>query len=127
MLNKIIPLAVVCALVFHPAVVYAKVANDQDQIILLNDSAAALEDSNPELSKRLTQFADEKQKEWEEKNANKTPLPQPLIDKTIAILKEKIKLLRTAADLIKTTYPLIAQNLRKMAREMNRTIEGAER
>jgi len=108
-------LAVVSALVFNPGVSQAKAGDDQTQIILLNDSAAALEDSNPELSKSLTKFADEKEKEWEYKNANKDAPPTPDIDKNITLLQERIKLLKAAAFAIQPTYPLIAQGLNKMA------------
>ncbi len=97
-------MAVVFALVFNPGVSQAKANNDQTQIILLNDSAAALEDSNPGLSKSLTKFADEKEK-----------------GKAILPLQEQIKLLKAAALAIGPTYPLIAQGLEKMADGINRT------
>ena len=94
----------------------------QDQIILLNDSASALEDSNPELSKDLTALAQVKQKEWEDANAGKPQLPIPLTDKYKLILKERVRLLNAAASAITPTYPLIAKSLGKMANEINRTI-----
>ena len=106
-----------------PGMSQAKGGDEQDQIILLNDSAAALEDSNPGISKSLTQFADEKQKDWEPKNANKNVLPDPVTDKTIANMQERIALLRKAAGLIEPAYPIIAKSLNKMAKDMNRTIE----
>ena len=46
--------------ILNPSASQAKGGDKQDQIILLNDSAAALEDSNPGLSKNLTKFADQK-------------------------------------------------------------------
>jgi len=122
--KKFIPMAVVCVLVFNQGVSQAKAADDQTQIILLNDSAAALEDSNPVLSKRLTEFADEKEKEWESNNANKNASPNPVTDKNLPLLQEKIKLLKEAAMAIKPEYPLIAQSLDKMANGINRTIEN---
>jgi hypothetical protein len=103
-------------LAFNPGVSQAKGGDDQDQIILLNDSASALEDSNPGLSKSLTQFADEKEKEWEDKNANKNGLQKPIIDKNI---QYRIKLLRAAALAIGPIYPLIAKGLNKMANDIN--------
>jgi nitrate reductase alpha subunit len=108
---------------FNPGVSQAKGGDDQDQIILLNDSAAALEDSNPGLSKSLTQFADEKEKEWEYKNANKDTLPTPITDKNIHQWQERIKLLKAAALAIQPNYPLIAKSLLKMAKDINRAIE----
>ncbi len=117
---------VVFALVFNLRVAQAKANDDQNQIILLNDSAAALEDSDPGLSKSLTQFADEKEKEWEHENANKDAAPGPVTDKNLPQLKEQIKLLKAAALIIEPTYPLIAQGLKKMARDINKTIEIKE-
>ena len=104
----------------------AKGGDEQDQIILLNDSAAALEDANPALSKGLTQFAEVKEKDWEEKNANKNELPTPMIDKNIKVIQDRISLLKAAAMAIDPTYPLIAKSLRKMANDLNRTIELVE-
>ena len=109
---------------FNPSVSQAKGGDDQDQIILLNDSAAALEDSNPGLSKMLTQFADEKEKEWEDKNANKNAPQVPLPIKYKTQLQDRIKLLKAAALAIRPTYPLIAKGLDKMAKDMNKTIEN---
>ena len=120
---KKISIAIVFALVFNLSVSQAKGGDDQDQIILLNDSAAALEDSNPGLSKSLTQFADEKEKEWEHKNADKNALPTPVTDKNIPLLQEQIKLLKAAALAIQPAYPLIAKSLLKMAKDINRAIE----
>ena len=110
-------------MVFHPGSSQAKDSDDQTQIILLNDSAAALEDSDPELSKSLTQFADEREKEWEAKNANKDELPTLITDKNIKQVQDQIKLLEAATVAIKPTYPLIAQSLRKMVHDLNRSIE----
>ena len=108
---------------FNPRVSQAKGGDDQAQIILLNDSAAALEDSNPGLSKSLTQFADEKEKEWEHKNASKDTLPTPITDKNIHQWQEQIKLLKAAALAIQPTYPLISKSLLKMAKDINTAIE----
>jgi len=102
----------------------AKGDDDQTQIILLNDTAAALEDSNPELSKEITQIADEKENEWEKKNANKDVIPDPITDKTKLIIQNHINLLREASFAIKPTYPVIAKSLSQMAKQMNRTIEN---
>ena len=116
---KLILMAVVFALVFNPGISQAKGGDDQNQIILLNDSAAALEDSNPGLSKSLTKFADEKEKEWEDKNANKKGPQRPITDKNIPQWQYRIKLLKAAALALQPTYPLIAQGLNKMANDIN--------
>ncbi len=112
-----------CVLIFNPGAVQAKDNDDQNEIILLNDSASALEDSNPQLSKELAQFADEREKEWEDKNADKDGPPVAVTDKNIKRFQDQIKLLKEAADNIQPTYPLIAQGLKKMAHEINRSIE----
>jgi len=111
-------------IVFLPVLSLAKVSEDQDQIILLNDAAAALEDSQPGLSKSLTQIADEKEKAWEDKNANKPVLPAVITDKTIKESQDETKLLKAAAKAIQLEYPLIAKGLDKMAKDINRTIEN---
>ena len=113
------------AIGFWPVVSQAKGGGDeQDRIILLNDSAAALEESNPQLSKSLTQFADEKEKEWEANKANKSESPIPVKDQNIPQLQERIKLLKAAAIAIEPAYPLIAKSLNKMAKEMNKVVEN---
>ncbi len=112
-------MAVLFALVFNPGVSQAKGGDDQNQIILLNDSAAALEDSNPGLAKSLAKFADEKEKEWEDKSANKNGSQRPIIDKNILRMQYRIKLLKAAALALGPTYPLIAQGLNKMANDIN--------
>jgi len=114
------------AITFNPALALAKGGDEQDQIILLNDSAAALDDSNLELSRGLTKFADEKELEWEKNNANKDLEPLPLTVKDVPGVEEHIKLLKLAAVAIEPSYPLIAKALRKMAKDMNKTIELLE-
>ncbi len=106
--------------ILGPGLSEANSDNGQDQIILLNDSASALEDSDPGLSKSLAKLADEKEKEWEYKSVNKNA-PPALV--THAQLQYRIKILKEAALEIKPTYPLIAQSLDKMAGELNRIIE----
>jgi len=120
-------LAVVCLLFSNSAPSQAKDdGNEQDEIILLNDSAAALEDSNPGLSKRLTQFADEMEKDWEEKNANKAPAIVLPSKKDFPIIEQRIKILQAASLAIGPTYPLIAKSLQKIIKEMDRTIENEQ-
>ena len=122
-MRKFIPIVFILSLVLNSPAAQAKSDDDQTQIILLNDSAAALEDSNPGLSKSLTQFANEKEKEWEEKSANKDALPAPVTAKDIPRLEGEIKLLKAAALAVGPTYPLIVEGLHKMARGINRAIE----
>jgi len=105
-----------------PQLSKAKGGDQQDQIILLNDSAAALEDSNPDLSKRLTQWADAEEKDWEAKNANKEELPAVITDKNKVL--DEVNILKKASLAIQSTYPLIAEGLDKMAKNLERTIEN---
>ena len=112
------------AMTFNPAVSQAKGGDEQDQIILLNDSAAALEDSNPGLSKSLTKFAQEKEIDWELNNANKNQPPLPAAVINPAKLQGEIDLLKASAVVIEPTYPIIAKSLKKMAKDLNRIIEN---
>jgi hypothetical protein len=112
--------------VFFPCASQAKTDDDQSRIILLNDSAAALEGSEPGLSKSLSQFADEKEKEWEAKQTNKDQLPAPVTDKELFLLRDRIDLLNKAAHALKPDYPLISKSLYKMAKDLNRTIENEQ-
>jgi len=114
------------AIALCPCPSQAKADDDQAQIILLNDSAAALEDSDPGLSKSLTEFADEKEKVWESKSANKDAPPIPVIEKDLPHLQDRIKLLNEAALAVKPDYPLISKNLYKMAHDLNRIVENAQ-
>ena len=122
--HAITMLVVIGTFAFCPSVSLSKGGDEQDQIILLNDTAAALEDTNPGLSKNLTEYAQEKEKGWEAKNANKEQLPGPITDKYKTLMQERINLLEQAALLIQPTYPLIAQSLNKMVKDMNKEIEN---
>ena len=121
--KKFLIVFVALGLVISPVVSQAKGGDAQAQIILLNDSASALDDSNPNLSKALSQLADDKEKEWEAQNANKDQLPIPITDKYKSDIKDQIILLKAAAQAIEPTYPLIAKSLDKMAKDLNKIIE----
>jgi hypothetical protein len=121
--RSLMMLVVVFAAAFGPGASQAKGGNDQNQIILLNDAAAALEDSNPGLSKSLFEFADEKEKVWEDKNADKNELPTPVTGKNIRQFQERIKHLKAAALAVQPAYPLIAKGLNKMADDISRAID----
>jgi len=117
--KALVILLVTGIIAFNPLVSQAKGGDEQDQIILLNDSAAALEDSNPELSKNLTKLADTKEKEWENNNVNKVKLPDPIIDKNAMTGQDQARLLKAAAHAIEPTYPAIAKALSKMAKDLD--------
>ena len=114
---------IVFVIIFYPGHVQAKDGDEQSQIILLNDAASALEDINPGFSKSLTKLADDKEKEWNAKNSNKNVPSNSLADKNNTKSQEQIELLKAAALAIQPTYPLIAEGLDKMAKDMDRTIE----
>ncbi|MBF0504373.1 MAG: hypothetical protein HQL14_04640 [Candidatus Omnitrophica bacterium] len=99
---------------------WAKGGDARGQIILLNDSAAALEESNPQMARDLAQFADEKEKALEDANVGKDE-PQESEARDIQKLKTKrTKLLRDTAQILKPTYPEIAKGLMKMADESDK-------
>ena len=106
-------LFVVLVVCFIPGLTQAK-GDGQNLIVLLNDAASALEDTDPALSKSVTQFADEKQKEWEAQNAGKGQ-PKQLEG---VHLKERLDLLKKAALGLEATYPLIARGLDQMAQDL---------
>jgi len=97
----------------------AKGGDQRGQIILLNDSAAALEDSHPRMAEELVLFANEKEKELADKSAGQD---EPPASKEEVIKKpqtDRIKLLRESAAIIQSTYPQIAKGLIKMADEIS--------
>ena len=115
--HKILVLFIV-GLVFCPSVSWPKEADDRGQIILLNDSAVVLEDSNPLMARDLTQFADEKEKALEAKNAGQDEPPALPAEVIYKQQTGRVKLLRDVAAIIQPTYPEIAKGLRAMADEM---------
>jgi hypothetical protein len=101
----------------------AKDSDDQNQIILLNDSASALSDSNPGLSRTLAKFAEDKEKEWEDKNAGNIGSQTTGNKNNIGQLQYRIKLYKQAALALQPDYPLIAKGLNKMANDINKSME----
>jgi hypothetical protein len=106
------------ALTAWPGASQAKGNGEQAQIILLNDSAAALEDTDPALSQRLVKFADEKEKEWIAGNARKDAVP--IVPETSGRRRQRIELLNEAAGALQPVYPLIAKGLKNMAKDLGR-------
>jgi hypothetical protein len=122
-----IVLLIALMLCFNPlARADEKPANQQDEIILLNDCASAVEDADPVLSKILTAMADTKEKEWEAGNADKEYKPPAVSPKDIPALEKQIEALKTAAYEIKPVYPVIAANLKKIIKETQRKIESVQ-
>ena len=106
-----------------PSFAEAKGGDEQSQIILLNDSASALEDSDPILSKKLSVLADLKQKQWEYHNSHKDAPPDIITDKERLVFREEIKVLTSAAGIIQPTYPSIARDLTRMIKDIKRSME----
>ena len=112
------------ALFVNPGLILAKNSDGQYQIILLNDAASALEEQNPALSKSLTRAADQKEKEWEIKNASKgTALVAPLTKKDLPQLQSQLEIFTRAALAVKSDYPLIASGLEKMVKDLKRSMD----
>ena len=106
-----------------PSMSMAKGGDEQEQIIALNDSAAALEDLDPKLSKELTEFADERELDWEAKNANKDLPPAPSAEEDKKLQEYRVQLLKKAAVEIKPNYPLIAKTLERMSKDISNALE----
>jgi len=103
-----------------PSWALAKGGDEQNEIVLLNDSAAAVEDSDPPLSKALTQFANEMEVDWEKKNADSSYVG-PAVDKVT--LQKQIDLLRKTVVEV-GPYPLIIQGLEKMQGSLYGSLHG---
>ncbi|MBF0511752.1 MAG: hypothetical protein HQL13_05410 [Candidatus Omnitrophica bacterium] len=102
-----------------PGVSWAKDLKSQEQIILLNDAAAALEDSDPEISQTLSQWAQELDNKWQDPKSNKD-VESIFMDPNKDRLKTRIQLLKTAAKKIENTYPLIAKSLNQMEENLRK-------
>lgn len=120
--HKIMVLFIIGVLLF-PSVSWPKEADQRGEIILLNDSAVALGDSNPRMAEALTQFADEKEKALEDKNAGKDDLPLLKEEVIKKQQTDRIKLLRDSAAILQATYPEIAKGLIKMAGPMPEAVQ----
>ena len=129
------------AIVLLSSVSFADGTQDQAKIAVLNDAAAALAQSNPDLSASLTKFATQEAAEKEEKNegteaeekADKNEgKKEPEGVKEEAMEKERaehIKLLRDSASALKQMNPKLALSLMAMAdrSEIKMMNEGKEK
>jgi len=91
-------------------IVYA--AHSAKELKMLNDSAAALSSSNPDLSLRLTDFA---KKESTEKNGD---------EMREAGHSDDVQLLKQAADALRKSHPDLARDLRRYAAREEREEHG---
>ena len=108
----------VAMVVLFSSASWAKVPDERGQVILLNDSAAALEESNPRMAKDLTQFADEKENALENNNDGQDAPSAPGEEEVKKQQSARIKLLRNSAAILQQLYPEIAKNLVAMADDM---------
>ncbi len=115
-------------MVLLSSVSFAEEGHGQEKIKLLNDSAAALQASNPALAASLTKYANDEAQEVKEKNEGKKELEGAKEEAMKAKRAENIKLLRDAAAALQVSHPEIAEHLTKMAdRHAKRmTKEGKE-
>ncbi len=111
-------------IVLSPCISYSKETDEQGQIILLNDSASAVEESDPALSKELSHLADKLEKDWEYRNANKNVPPAPVPDKHSKEFQDQINALKAASKDIADAYPLIAKGLDQMVLDLNKEVEN---
>jgi len=102
-------------MVLLSSVSYAKEGHGQEKIKLLNDSAAALQVSNPWLAASLTKYANDEAQEVKEKNEGKKELEGAKEEEMKKHREEHIKLLRDAAAALQVSHPDLAQRLTKMA------------
>ncbi len=108
-------LAATGVIVLLSSVSFANEAQDQAKIAVLNDAAAALVKSNPELSQSLTKFALQEATEKEEKSEGKKEAEGAKEEGIHKGYAEHIKLLRDSAAALKQSHPQLALSLLQMA------------
>ncbi len=102
-------------MVLLSSVSFAKEGHGQEKIKLLNDSAAALQTSNPWLAAGLTKYANDEAQEVKEKNEGKKELEGAKEEEMKKHREERIKLLRDAAAALQASHADLSEHLTKMA------------
>jgi hypothetical protein len=97
------------------SVSFADKGHEQEKIKLLNDSAAALQASNPILAASLTTYANDEANEAKEKAEGKKELEGAKEDAMKMHREDHIKLLRDAAVALQVSKPDLSASLTKMA------------
>jgi len=96
-------------------------AKHEAKIKLLQDSAAALQQTNPELSKKLSDLASKEASEPKEKmEGNKEKISKDSAEWK-AKHEERIKLFKDAAAALSTTHPDLAKGLEEMTLPKHKT------
>jgi predicted Zn-dependent protease len=93
---------------------FAKNDHSEAELKVLSESAAALKQSNPKLSEKLSKYAAEEEKEAkQQENEN---------DKDVAKEEEGVKMLQEAAKALKATNPELAKGLTQYAEKEKKEI-----
>lgn len=127
--NVVMGIAVFGVLMFLSGVSFAdegaKTAPEHHaaKVKLLQDSAAALAQSNPALSKGLTDYANAELKEKQEKKEGEGKAEEQME----ATRAAHIKLLRDAAAALQATHPDLAADLTKMADKHEKKMKDEEK
>ena len=98
----------------------------KDKIKLLNDSAAALAKSNPDLAASLTKYANEEAAKKQEKGKEKKELEGAQEDQMKARRAEHMKLFKDSAAALEKSNPDLAKRMTKMADHMAKRMENKE-
>lgn len=112
MSSKLMAAALVLALVGAVAPAWANVGKDhKEQCQMLRDASAALKDTNPELSRKLNDFVEEKE-EWKEKE-------RKMLDQK----RQDLQKIETAADRLNASDRGLADDLNDIADRLRDKIE----
>ena len=113
-------------IVLLSSVSFADGGKEKDQVKALNDSAIALQQSNPTLSAALTKFANEEANEIKSEKNEKNELEGKAEQAKIAEREAHIKLLKDSALALQKSNPELAQRLTKMADHSAKWMEKKE-
>ncbi len=119
-------LSVAGFVVLLSAVSFADGVKEKDKVKLLNDSAVALQQSNPSLSAALTKFADDEANEMKSEKTEKNELEGKAEQEKLGEREAHIKLLRDSALALQKSNPELAQRLTRMADHSAKRMEKKE-
>ncbi len=114
------------SIVLLSSISFAAKDKEKDQIKVLNDAAAALKESNPDLSADLTKYANEEAKEMGGKKGEKKELEGKKEEAMEKEHKGHIKLLRDSAAALEKSHPELAESLTQMADRSTKRMEKKE-
>ncbi len=124
--SVVVGLFVVGFVVLLSSVSFADGGKEKDQVKALNDSAIALQQSNPTLSAALIKFANEETNEIKSEKNEKNELEGKAEQAKIAEREAHIKLLKDSALALQKSNPELAQRLTKMADHSAKWMEKKE-